>query len=307
MASKRRKRAKRTPAERAASVERIAQRRVEQDLIDLRLRESELRANEEAPFFDDRMDLVDFKWTRALQDREIFGRNIPYYRQRGRDRAKYFYNAIAHLLKFRSSNHPSAQLVFIGRDGMLIHNAALQMARNRGFGISPKDIKLVNVSGPMIIKYLSNSFRARRLKDEPMKPERAELFRYLESVGIDMSRPMVFVDSGKHGATGKDLADLVHERFPRAETGQYVLYAPDEPNLASYDKKEPWDAKLIYDALETQDHPVEHTRDLRRSKSGRTVPDYVPKDYMARMRYHLFSAGLAEGIHEIMGKKGKEK
>ena len=114
------------------------------------------------------------------------------------------------IFKRRKTKGINTQLVFLGRGSRPFYKIAHRLGPEQG--IQTKNIKLIEAGRRLTGKIYSN------------KRTRTNLLNYMKTQGIDLNKPITFIDTGVIGTVPHDLIELFKIEHPKTKTNGFMFY-----------------------------------------------------------------------------------
>ena len=156
------------------------------------------------------------KWLTAGMERRgipLEKRRITEYTHiynRARQMMPQMIDFVETIFKKRKAGRLNSQLVFLGRGSRPFYQIAYRLGP--GVGVQTKNIKLIE-AGRRLTGKIYNDPQIRK-----------QMLKYMETQGIDINKPITFVDTGVIGTVPNDLVQLFKIERPNTKVNGFMFY-----------------------------------------------------------------------------------
>ena len=241
---------------------------------------------------------------KKIEEKKISGgkqriREYAHMYNRARQLLPQMIDFVETIFAKRARGELNEQLVFLGRGARPFYRIAFRLARLRG--VNQGSVKIIEAGRRLTGQIYS----------QPEK--RKELLQYLKSAGIDISRPITFIDTGVIGTVPNDLIQLFKLEGLNTPVNGFMFYGRDVPHQAvkSYAPSDAVSWKLrgfsereARSLIEELPKPVNTVKGLVR-RGEHVKANYVKASEGERIGALLVRKAITDGVAEYIKKTKK--
>lgn len=237
-------------------------------------------------------------------DRKISEKRIPGSRKkelthtynRARRLLPQMIDFVETIFKKRAGGELHEQIVFLGRGARPFYRIAFRLAEHRG--IDRSNIRVIEAGRRFTGK----------IYGQPDK--RREILDYLRSSGVDISKPITFIDTGVIGTVPNDLIQTFKLEGLETQVNGFMFYGRDisHEKVSSYSPSESVKWKLpefspreTRSLIEELPKPVTTVKELSQ-KENRTKAKHVKSSKSEWLGSRLVRKAILDGLTEYIKK-----